>query len=371
MMLDDAAARANAPVDRSAPLSMPGGSERALAQAALLALDWGTSSLRAYVLDCAGQVLAWRQEPWGLMQVGEVSGKQGVAGYEALFERIIGDWPGLAADIPVITCGMVGSAQGWQEVPYLPVPSAAADLARQLAPIRHGNGRTIWAVPGWREAGLLPNVMRGEETQILGALLQWHALQGDAESGLPQVGPDAADVLLCLPGSHSKWARMQGDRIRHFDTFMTGEAFSAFSRHTILARTMTVGAAADAAAFERGLHTALAEDGKGVLANVFSCRTLGLSGELDAAQQADYLSGLLIGEEIASMRASFDCGIALVGDAALCRRYATAIRFAGVSHDVPILSGATERGLWRIAVEAGLIPETRSSTGIAPVASIT
>lgn len=341
-----------------------------LADGALLALDWGTSSLRAYVLDRAGEPLALRQEPWGLMQVDEVSGKQGAAGYEILFDRVLGDWASLPRDIPVITCGMVGSAQGWQEVPYLPVPSAAADLARQLAPIRHSNGRTIWAVPGWREAGALPNVMRGEETQILGALAQWRALRGQVQTPAQHRWSDEADVLLCLPGSHSKWARMAGDTIVHFDTFMTGEAFNAFSRHTILARTIAQGADPDADAFERGVRTALADDSKGLLANVFSCRTLGLAGELSGSQQADYLSGLLIGAEIAGMRPALDCDIALVGDDALCRRYATALTLAEIGRDVPILSTATERGLWRIASEAGLVATTDGAADERSFASI-
>jgi 2-dehydro-3-deoxygalactonokinase len=354
----------------ASPPPVSAGSALALGEAALLALDWGTSSLRAYVLDRNGALSAARHEPWGLMQVEAVSGQAGRAGYQVLFDRILAEWPDLPADIPVITCGMVGSAQGWEEVPYLPVPSAVSDLARQLTPIRHSNGRTVWAVPGWRQDGRLPNVMRGEETQIVGALAQWRTLRGQPAQASRHVWSDEAEVLLCLPGSHSKWARMQGDTIVHFDTFMTGEAFHAFSQHTILARTMTSGTVADAAAFERGVRTSLADDSKGVLANVFSCRTLGLAGTLSASQQADYLSGLLIGAEVAGMRPALDCDIALVGDDALCQRYATALALADLGRTVPILSAATERGLWHIAREANLISDDDLPTSRPPLAAI-
>jgi 2-dehydro-3-deoxygalactonokinase len=197
-----------------------------------------------------------------------------------------------------------------------------------------------------------------------------------------------------LPGSHSKWAVLEGNELVHFDTFMTGEAFSALGNHTILARTSSVsvsaGKAPDAnasststheaiaagndAAFHRGVVTALAPASKGVLATIFSCRTLGLSGELSPEQQTEYLSGLLIGAEIAGMRDVLTGSIAgnrdeavdtqnaqptvaLIGDPKLCQRYIVALRLAGVGTVIPtpVIEHASQQGLWQLAKLAGLI----------------
>ena len=339
-------------------------------QASLLALDWGTSSLRAYLLDAAGQTIAMRQEPWGLMQVPTVTKRQGADAFDAAFDMILRTWPDLPASVPVIAAGMVGSAQGWQEVPYEAVPCGLEVLGHKLLPVRTSSGREVWIVPGLREPGALPNVMRGEETQIVGAL---QVLRQALQKTLPQVPEPHAPLfkspnertLLGLPGSHSKWALLEKDAqgkdvLVHFDTFMTGEAFSALGNHTILARTSRP-AANDEAAFTRGVVTALSPTSKGVLATIFSCRTLSLSGELTPEQQSDYLSGLLIGAEIAGMRdvltgnPSQPLQIALIGDPDLCRRYLLALRLAGVTDTVPVIEQATQAGLWQLAGVAGLV----------------
>lgn len=362
-------------------------------RASLLALDWGTSSLRAYVLDAQGKTLAERQEPWGLMQVANVTGCQGADAFNAAFEMILSDWPDLPTSVPVIAAGMVGSAQGWQEVPYLEVPCALEHLAANLVAVRATSGRTIWIVPGLREAGTLPNVMRGEETQIIGALAQLSAHTRATSS-------DTVKTLLGLPGSHSKWATLEGNKLVHFDTFMTGEAFSALGDHTILARTSSAAlpatkdlnrtAEADGeenceenerssgsgtdAAFQRGVVTALSPSSKGLLATIFSCRTLALSGELSPIEQREYLSGLLIGAEIAGMRevltggattrtdgeidsGSASLNIALIGDPKLCKRYALALRLAdvGTLTPLPVIEHASQQGLWQLARIAGLV----------------
>jgi len=287
----------------------------------------------------------------------------------------------------VIAAGMVGSAQGWKEVPYLEVPCDLEKLGANLVAVRTSSDRTVWIVPGLRETGTLPNVMRGEETQIIGALAQ---LSVDTHS----TPSDTVRTLLGLPGSHSKWALLEGSELVHFDTFMTGEAFSALGNHTILARTSSVSvpvgkapdthdpspsaseaiAAGNDAAFQRGVITALAPTSKGVLATIFSCRTLRLSGELSPEQQSEYLSGLLIGAEIAGMRDVLTGGItgsrnedvetqtaqpkiALIGDPKLCKRYILALRLAGVGTVIPtpVIEHASQQGLWQLARMAGLI----------------
>lgn len=351
----------------------------AIDNAVLLALDWGTSSLRAYLLDADGETIASRHEPWGLMQVAALTGLSGAAAYERTFEKMLDPWPTLRKDVPVIAAGMVGSAQGWMEAPYLRLPCSIDTLGRQLVPLTTRTGRTLWLVPGLREDGALPNVMRGEETQIVGAL----ARLGRDRNASPD--DDTRSILLGLPGSHSKWARLEsrfeaergGGRVTarrhlvHFDTFMTGETYTALSQHTILARTLQAGVRDDAA-FARGVDTALAPASKGLLATAFSCRALGLFGELDAAQQGEFLSGLVIGEEIARMRADLlhaqdgaiarhDVRLALIGDAELCRRYTVAMSLAGVAEPIPTLANASEAGLWHLALQAGLVT-ARTST---------
>jgi 2-dehydro-3-deoxygalactonokinase len=196
----------------------------------------------------------------------------------------------------------------------------------------------------------LPNVMRGEETQVLGVLQN---LAGEA----------GADLLIGLPGSHSKWVEVVDGCIVHFDTFMTGEIFAVLSEHSILGRTQQRSAAFDGEAFDRGVHTALSADGEaGPLSTVFSARSLGLTGELSAAAQPDYLSGLLIGHELAALanvqrrrRTTVHLpSIILIGNAQLCTRYSRALDACGFAR-VTLAEQATERGLWQLALAAGLI----------------
>ena len=151
--------------------------------------------------------------------------------------------------------------------------------------------------------------------------------------------------------------------IVQFDTFMTGEVFAVLSEHSILGRTQQRGAAFDAAAFDHGVQVALSSDGEiGPLSTVFSARSLGLTGELSASAQADYLSGLLIGHELSALakvqrqrRNSVHLpAILLIGNGPLCMRYGRALQACGFSH-VGVAEQATERGLWQLALAAGLI----------------
>jgi len=318
----------------------------------LIALDWGTTSLRTYRLGADGVALDKRGLPWGIMNLPVVEGDfSRAAGFAKAFDEACGDWLHSNPATPLIAAGMVGSAQGWREASYVEIPLAVADVGKQLTRVDLGAGRTLHIVPGLLQRAGLPNVIRGEETQVVGALDTW---QGSDE------------VLIGLPGTHSKWIRVQGNAqnrtMTHFDTFMTGEVYAALSQHTILGRTMEHREQSDPAAFERGLRVASSEDGRaGVLSNVFSSRTLGLVGQLGATSQPDYLSGLLIGHEIAALKATrADAGctaephIILIGDDKLCARYHTALNVYGLSR-IDIAAQATERGLWKIALQAGLL----------------
>jgi 2-dehydro-3-deoxygalactonokinase len=221
----------------------------------------------------------------------------------------------------------------------------------------------IHIVPGLIQRGPLPEVMRGEETQVAGAIEQdaESAIEQDAESAIEQDAESArpgADVWFGLPGTHSKWVRVRDRHIVQFHTFMTGELFAALCAHTILGRTMRHPATPDPHAFDRGVAVARSPEARaGVVSNMFSTRTLGLVGELSATAQPDYLSGLLIGHELAGLERLGEIArpIVLIGDDELCQRYRRALAAFGHAA-VAIASGATERGLWRVARSAGLVP---------------
>ncbi|NIE67928.1 2-dehydro-3-deoxygalactonokinase [Burkholderia sp. Ax-1719] len=312
--------------------------------AALIALDWGTTSLRAYLFDAAGNVLDTRVSTAGIMNL-PVPAEEG--GFDAAFEEACGVWLAQASSLPVLAAGMVGSAQGWVQAPYVETPAGEDALVTGIVKVRTQNGAQIAVVPGVLEPGALPNVMRGEETQIFGAL-----------SG--KTSQDTA--LIGLPGTHAKWAVVEGARIARFYTFMTGEVYAALKAHTILGRTMKLPAAPDTAAFLRGVTVAREHGSAGLLATAFSTRTLGLTDQLAADEQPDYLSGLVIGHELAGLEAVLarrdvalaGCAPQLIGADALCERYRLALAQFGCT-GAQIVRDATERGLWRIAVRAGLV----------------
>ncbi|MGB3433372.1 2-dehydro-3-deoxygalactonokinase [Achromobacter sp.] len=321
------------------------------ARAALIALDWGTSSLRAYRLDAAGRTLDTRHLPWGIMRLPQPlqdgAATTALSGFELAFEQACGDWLRAEPTLPVIACGMVGSAQGWKEAAYLDVPVDLQRIGTLLTEVEREGGPSLHIVPGLIQRHGLPNVIRGEETQVVGVMAD-------------QATRSADSVLIGLPGTHSKWVSARRGRVTHFDTFMTGEVYAALRGHTILGRTMADATSADMAAFERGLKVAGAPAGRaGVLSTIFSTRALGLTGELAPESQADYLSGLLIGHEIAALADMLQQQgelprIVLCGDPALCRRYIQAMQHYGLGTPEQAQS-ATERGLWHLAVCAGLV----------------
>ena len=323
-------------------------------QAQLIALDWGTTSLRAYKLAAGGVVLEQRALSSGIMQLPKtprvIHGGECADGFELAFEEACGDWLDAQPDLPVIACGMVGSAQGWREAAYCETPANVANLGNSLQTLVSLRGTRVHIVPGVIQRSRLPNVMRGEETQVLGVLQNL-----PAEAG--------GDLLIGLPGSHSKWVEVVEGRITHFDTFMTGEVFAVLSEHSILGRTQQQGAAFDGLAFDRGVQVALSADGElGVLSTLFSARTLGLTGELAPTAQADYLSGLMIGHELVALAAAQRRrrnsahlpSIILIGNAQLCARYGRALDACGFAR-VTLAEQATERGLWQLALAAGLL----------------
>jgi 2-dehydro-3-deoxygalactonokinase len=296
--------------------------------AALIGIDWGTTSFRAYRIDAAGGVIETREAAAGILAVRD-------GDFAGVLSREIGAWRAAEPEVPVLASGMITSRQGWLEVPYCPCPAGSAEIAAAL--VRHPEG--LHFVPGLCLIGAdgVPDVIRGEETQIIG-----------------EVGELPGRHLLVLPGTHSKWALAEDGVITWFATFMTGEVFAVLKQHSILGRLMH-GEADDHAAFERGL--AYARSGKGgLLKRLFSARTLALFDLLPEAGAASYLSGLLIGSEIEEALdcLAADAEIRVVGASALAWRY----RGALAARDLrvrPARDAASARGQWLIARAAGLI----------------
>ena len=308
----------------------------------LVAIDWGTSSLRAYLLGENGRVVDRRAESWGILQV---PGRD----FGAAFERITADWSSQYGGLPALAAGMIGSAQGWVEAGYVDVPAGIAQLADGLIVVP---GTRLRIVPGVAQRGGFPDVMRGEETQIVGALA---------------LAPDLADEVVVLPGTHSKWVRLAAGQVNRFTTFMTGELFAVLRTHSILGRLAPAGAgdADDPQAFARGVLAAQNAT-RGLSSLLFSARASVLVGDLPAGSSLDYLSGLLIGDELRAGLATGGRPAALIGDPALCARYGVALELLGIS-GVRILDDAAPSGLWAIAEHASIMSQREPGSSRKPV----
>ena len=286
----------------------------------LLAVDWGTSSLRGALLDQDGRVLDDRHFPRGILTVA-------AGGFPDVFESSFGDWmtPGTLC----LIAGMAGSRQGWREAPYCACSAGFADIREHLEWVEPGR---IAIVPGVSiEKRGVPDVMRGEETQIFGALLLL----------------DLADARLVLPGTHSKWVTVIGRRITDFSSWMTGEFYALLRQHSVLARTLPAGDPEhDAGAFDQGVEHAL--HSQGLLHTAFSVRTMSLFERMPADALPSYLSGLVIGEELKSQTLKHGDTVIVMGTEQLTARYEQALAHLGVSAR-RVGDGATWRGLRAIA----------------------
>lgn len=288
----------------------------------MIGIDWGTTRLRAYRLAPDGAVLARRETPRGVLGIEP-------GGFPDTVRATVGDWIAEGESL-VLICGMAGSRLGWVDTPYLPCPASLDGLAAAAVAVPF-DGAVVRIVPGLscRDRHGVPEVMRGEETQMLGAAL----------------GEDA--TTICLPGSHSKWASMAGGEVNGFTTHLTGEAFAALSGHTILGRMMDAAAPHHPGGFARGV--ARARQGGGLLHHLFGLRATSLFNEIGEAEAASFLSGLLIGHEVA---AALEEGVAppviLIGAEMLTAHYGTALDAFGVPHRSAAPDAAAQ-GLYRIA----------------------
>ncbi len=292
----------------------------------MLAVDWGTSSLRIYRLDGNGDVRERRESGNGILNVRN-------GDFARTLEDEAGDWLD-AGDAPVVMSGMIGSRQGWREAAYVACPAGLAEIASTMCPVQWMSpGRSIrhgWIAPGLRCCGNsgVNDVMRGEEVQILGIL--------------DQLG--AGEQHICLPGTHSKWAVVGDGQIVSFSTHMTGEVYAVLKQHSILGRMM---AASDfnEPAFIAGV-TRTADPG-GLLHHLFGVRAEVLANQLPENHSASYLSGMLIGHELRAATPGIE-RFHIVGTGELTTLYALAASQLGletVGHE----TDAVTRGLFTLA----------------------
>ena len=297
---------------------------------ALIGVDWGTSSFRAYLIGSDGAVLDRVSTSEGIMQVGDQV-------FEAVLDRLISPWTATAI-IPIIASGMITSRNGWVETSYAQLPLGADGLAEALLPHDLGNGARIHFVTGAAtEHPGGPDVMRGEETQIIGA----------SALGL-------SEGKFVLPGTHSKWVDVEDGEIVNFSTYMSGEVFAALKEHTILGSLMREGDFEEYA-FANGVEAGL-NGASDLLHNLFHVRTLPLMDKIPNDAAADYLSGSLIGTEVASATSKTENkkAVTIVGRGDLTNRYEIALRIAGVrSQKSP--DDVVAAGHYLIARTAGLI----------------
>ncbi len=314
------------------------------ARADFVAVDWGTSSLRAWAMAADGSVVAETRSADGM-------GTLTPDGFEPVLRARLADLAPaighLAAPLPVLLCGMVGARQGWREAPYAAVPAGLDAIADATVALDVA-GLDARILPGLcRRDPARPDVMRGEETQLLGLVL------ADAD----------ATGAVCMPGTHSKWVRLEAGRVVDFATVMTGELFAVVAGHSILRHTLagSTGSGDPASpAFLAGLRTGL-EAPELLPARLFSIRAESLLFGAEAEASADRLSGLLIGAEIGAGLSAFGANgpVTLVASGRHARLYGAAFEVAGrpaplVDADAAVRAGLTHaaRRLWPARVTA-------------------
>jgi len=271
-----------------------------------IAVDWGTTHLRAWAMDKTGTVLAGDRSKSGMSRLAR-------ADFEPALLRLVAPWLGTRRT-RVVACGMVGSRQGWAEAPYRTAPCAAAPDALIAAPA-HDPRLDMRLIPGIRQSDPA-DVMRGEETQIAGFLA---------------ARPDF-DGILCLPGTHSKWVHVSAGEVVSFRTFMTGELFALLAHRSVLRHSVAADGWDDAA-FLGAVADALSRP-ESVAARLFSLRAETLVGDLTPQTARARLSGMLIGMELAAARPYWlGQNIELIGATALCRIYAAALAAQGADPD--------------------------------------
>ncbi|OGO94458.1 MAG: hypothetical protein A3F10_02965 [Coxiella sp. RIFCSPHIGHO2_12_FULL_42_15] len=301
-----------------------------LQEADLIAIDWGSSNFRAFLLNRKGVVLQKKDSHAGLLNLTE--------SYPVTFQQQIGDWLSAYPSVPVLMCGMVGSAHGWQEIPYLTCPLSIFALAQGIRAI-HYPERDIRIVPGLcLQTPDRYDVMRGEETKVIGSYR-----------------PEISSQLFCLPGTHSKWVHIKDHQLINFTTYFTGELFSLLVNHSILAKQITPQQTSDWDAFDQGMRDA--NRSRALLSDIFTVRPRVLFQALATSSIKDYLSGLLIAHEIMEAQPYWELHqkITLLANTTLSERYARAFQQFNLTVQELDVDAAITDGLLSLAIESNLL----------------
>ncbi len=293
---------------------------------AFVAVDWGTSSFRAWLMTASGDAIAQTRSCEGMIHCART-------GFELVLRSHLNEL-GAASTLPVLICGMAGARQGWVEAPYLQIPTRL-DKLHQSA-IRVDAAGDIRILPGVAQSSAeRPDVMRGEETQLLGA-----------------TDPDFTG-LVCIPGTHSKWIQIEAGRVVEFATYMTGELFAVLSKHSILAHATEPDDPAPlwSAAFQEGLAAARC-DPANLTTALFRLRAAQLLGFEQRSEGAARLSGLLIGMEIAGALRRHNAGqpLRLIGAGSLASLYEASLLDAGFDVTVIDAEQSAHAGLSKAAI---------------------
>jgi 2-dehydro-3-deoxygalactonokinase len=277
---------------------------------AFIAGDWGTSNLTLALCDEDGQALETRKGPGAANSRGR---------FAEVFDELAADWLKSHGPLPSVLCGMVGSAFGWREAPYLPCPADLYELAENPIVVREG----VSIVPGMRCTNPLgaPDVMRGEETQLSGAQSLYPAMSTGKQ-------------LVCMPGTHTKWVSLNGSVVQEFLTAPTGELFATLCEHTVLVRDPATPLEHHPRDFERGLAESARHPEASLLHRLFQGRSLRLDKQLSAEGAASWMSGLLIGSDVRgalSLFSQHDAGapVYVIGAPKLNESYAQALTRSG------------------------------------------
>jgi 2-dehydro-3-deoxygalactonokinase len=300
-----------------------------------IAVDWGTTNLRAFLMDHTGRICAEKSNHQGMQTLASDE-------FESVLEALLDEW--IHPDVPIYMAGMVGGRGGWQEVPYQLCPIELDTLSEHLRWLPSSLPCDVAIVPGLQGIGVSGHfdVMRGEETQLLGAL-DWLSEQGLADQ----------DVLCCLPGTHCKWVPLLQGKVMQFSSSFSGELFARLNQESILVKGMPNNQTLHCAGFEKGVATSL--QAGGLLHHLFSVRSDYLCGELPAEQVRDYLSGIVIGHDvndILSAQSSPCLKVLIIGNDTLSERYRLALSLHRISALSLDARDASIRGLKRLACQS-------------------
>lgn len=294
----------------------------------IIGIDWGTSSLRAWLLDSKGSVNNFYTGAHGISQIADKD-------FAAVLALVLGELGPKARNAPIIMCGMIGSAQGWRDAGYLQKSAGIAELAAAAIPLQ--DAPSVWIVPGVQSVSAdgLADVMRGEETALAGIMASQKITEG----------------LFCLPGTHSKWVVIEDSQITSLSTFMTGEVFQLMRQHSILSPLMPeLEQGASDEGFIQGLE--LAAGKLGLLHQLFAVRAGILTGQFNPVSAASILSGLAIGSEIkhiSGLAQAQPTPIFLNAAGVMAHLYQTALAHFNIECQLIDGEEASRAGLYEIA----------------------